>query len=69
MSLFLYVISAVGECFVMAFGVWNPLGNLMNKLNQSGLLGVINVSNKKIPGLVLSHKCGLACKPVVPGVC
>jgi len=41
----------------------------MNKLNQSGRLGVINVSNKKVPGLVLSHKCGLVCKPVVPGVC
>jgi len=40
----------------------------MNKLNQSGFLGVINMSNKKVPGLMLSHKCGLACKPVVPGV-
>jgi hypothetical protein len=51
------------------FGFRILFWNLINKLNQSGLLGVINVSNKKIPGLLLSHKCGLACKPVVSGVC
>lgn len=29
--------------------------------------GLINVSNK-VPGLMLSHKYGLACKSFVPGV-